>query len=174
MGKWEIKFCFCFAVIRVIINHFFHCFFFLNNLLVADLCSKTVRIDSSTSRDPECRISGHCNYWLVKCRRTRLPVMWSYSGSWPRGNKPRLRTRADSRPSAGSYSSVGSLLYFLNPVQFQLCHEWNVPQIKLQGTRDGFNVPVAAVEVHVSRVCRVCNGGKTSCLNGKLLIKLEN
>lgn len=31
----------------------------------------------------------------------------------------------------------------------------NAPQIKLQRTRDGFNVPVAAVEVHVSRLRRV-------------------
>lgn len=36
----------------------------------------------------------------------------------------------------------------------------NAPQIKLQGTRDGFNVPVAAVEVHVSRVRRFCEGPK--------------
>lgn len=36
----------------------------------------------------------------------------------------------------------------------------NAPQIKLEGTRDGFNVPVAAVEVHVSRDRRVCEGPK--------------
>lgn len=34
----------------------------------------------------------------------------------------------------------------------------NAPQIKFEGTRDGFDIPVAAMEVHVTRVRRVCGG----------------